>query len=122
MSTISEHITKLLKDRNLKPADLSRGTGINQPAISKIINKEQMPTVDTLYKIATFFNTSMEYLYTGSFQQEYLTERQKEMLDMINSLNLSEQEEIIMLMKYKLSHKEHMGEYSPSENRKKSLA
>ena len=60
-----ETFAELCRINNLKPADVSRATGIATAALTNWKKGNYTPKQDKLYKIANFFNVSIEYLATG---------------------------------------------------------
>ena len=56
---------RLLDERNLKNADISRATGISNMTLSDWKNGKTTPKQDKLQKIADFFGVSIDYLMTG---------------------------------------------------------
>lgn len=60
-----EVFDKLLQERNLKAADVCRGTGLPSSLFSEWKKGKSSPKIDKLQKIADFFDVSLEYLTTG---------------------------------------------------------
>ena len=60
-----EIFAKLLEERNLKAADVCRGTGLPSSLFSEWKRGKSSPKVDKLQKIADYFEVSIEYLMTG---------------------------------------------------------
>ncbi|MDV9963371.1 helix-turn-helix transcriptional regulator [Clostridioides difficile] len=60
----------LLEERNLKAADVCRGTGLPSSLFSEWKKGKSTPKVDKLQKIADFFGVSLEYLTTGKERSE----------------------------------------------------
>lgn len=60
-----EIFAKLLEERNLKAADVCRGTGLPSSLFSEWKRGKSSPKADKLQKIADYFNVSLEYLMTG---------------------------------------------------------
>lgn len=65
MDTIRERISDLITQFNIKGVELAEATSVNASTISRILKGTQIPTADTLYKFAQYFNVTMEYLLTG---------------------------------------------------------
>lgn len=57
---------KLLDEKGLKNADISRATGIANMTLSDWKNGKSTPKQDKLMKIADYFGVSLNYLMTGS--------------------------------------------------------
>lgn len=60
-----EIFAQLLRERNLKAADVCRGTGLPSSLFSEWKKGKSTPKIDKLQKIADFFQVSLEYLTTG---------------------------------------------------------
>lgn len=56
---------RLLDEKNLKNADISRATGISNMTLSDWKNGKTTPKQDKLQKIADFFGVSIDYLMNG---------------------------------------------------------
>lgn len=62
-----EIFERLLKERGLRAADVSRGTGLSSTFFTEWKKgKSKNPTPTNLQKIADFFGVSLDYLMTGS--------------------------------------------------------
>lgn len=68
-----ERYQKLLDEKGLKNADVSRATGISNMTLSDWKNGKSTPKQDKLMKIADYFGVSLDYLMTGS-NKKYSTE------------------------------------------------
>lgn len=60
-----ERYQKLLDEKGLKNADVSRATGISNMTLSDWKNGKSTPKQDKLMKIADYFGVSLDYLMTG---------------------------------------------------------
>ena len=56
---------KLLKEKNLKPIDVSKATGISPATLSDWKTGKSKPKQDKLIKIADYFGVTVDYLMTG---------------------------------------------------------
>lgn len=56
---------RLLDEKHLKNADISRATGISNMTLSDWKRGKTTPKQDKLQKIADYFGVSLEYLTTG---------------------------------------------------------
>ena len=56
---------KLLNSHNVTQKQLAEYLGIRQLTISEWKTKNKIPNVETLIKIAQYFNVSLDYLLTG---------------------------------------------------------
>ena len=60
-----EIFAKLLSEKGLKAADVTRATGIKSPVFSEWKKGKSRPNSDKMLKIANFLGVSVEYLMTG---------------------------------------------------------
>lgn len=60
-----EIFAKLLKEKELKAADVTRATGIKSPVFSEWKKGKSKPNTEKMIKIANFLGVSVEYLTTG---------------------------------------------------------
>lgn len=60
-----EIFERLLKEKGLKAADVTRGTGIKSPVFSEWKKGKSKPNTEKMIKIARFLGVSVEYLITG---------------------------------------------------------
>lgn len=65
-----EIFSKLLEQRNLRAADVCKGTGLPSSLFSEWKRGKSNPKADKLQKIADFFGVSIEYLMTGEKKEE----------------------------------------------------
>ena len=61
-----EIFAKLLEEKGLKAADVTRATGINSPVFSEWKKGKSRPNTEKMIKIANFLGVSIEYLLTGN--------------------------------------------------------
>lgn len=64
MSEISSRIEFLLDKNNIRRADLVRATGVAEGTIRKWVNSPN-PSAESLYRIAKYFDVTVEWLLTG---------------------------------------------------------
>lgn len=60
-----EIFAKLLEEKGLKAADVTRATGIKSPVFSEWKKGKSRPNTEKMIKIANFLDVSVEYLLTG---------------------------------------------------------
>ena len=65
-----EVFAQLLEQRNLKAADVCKGTGLPSSLFSEWKRGKSTPKADKMRKIADFFGVSTEYLMTGEEKEE----------------------------------------------------
>ena len=64
-----EIFAMLLEERNLKAADVCRGTGLPSSLFSEWKRGKSTPKPDKLQKIADFFGVPLSYLLTGKMEE-----------------------------------------------------
>lgn len=65
-----EIFAQLLEQRNLKAADVCKGTGLPSSLFSEWKRGKSTPKADKMKKIADFFGVSAEYLMTGEEKED----------------------------------------------------
>ena len=60
-----EIFAKILAEKGLKAADVTRATGIKSPVFSEWKKGKSKPNTEKMIKIANFLGVSVEYLTTG---------------------------------------------------------
>lgn len=65
MESMQERISDLLRKHRIKGIELAEATSVNASTISRILKGGQIPTAETLYRLALYFGVTMEYLLTG---------------------------------------------------------
>ena len=62
---ISKQLANLMREHRVSQSGLSRGCGVPQPTINRILNeKTREPRRDSVVRIAKFFNVEPESLYS----------------------------------------------------------
>ena len=61
-----EIFAKLLEEKGLKAADVTRAAGIKSPVFSEWKKGKSRPNTEKMIKIANFLGVSIEYLLTGN--------------------------------------------------------
>ena len=56
---------KLLDEKKLRNSDVARATGVSNMTLSDWKRGKTKPKTETMHKIASFLNVSVEYLMTG---------------------------------------------------------
>ena len=59
------NLKKLMIEREMTAADISRKTGITQAALSRYINDKRIPRLNSVIKIAKALNVPIELLVKG---------------------------------------------------------
>lgn len=65
MSKFAMNLKKLMIEREMTAADISRKTGITQAALSRYINDKRNPRLNSVIKIAKALNVPIEVLMKG---------------------------------------------------------
>lgn len=59
---IVERIRELLKNEGLTQSKLADGIGVNQSTVCNWLNRKKEPSIESLWKLADFFDVSVDYL------------------------------------------------------------
>ena len=65
MSKFTMNLKKLMIEREMTAADISRKTGITQATLSRYINGKRIPNINSVIKIAKALNVPIELLMKG---------------------------------------------------------
>lgn len=65
MSKFAMNLKKLMIEREMTAADISRKTGMTQAALSRYINDKRIPRLNSVIKIAKALNVPIELLLKG---------------------------------------------------------
>jgi len=69
--SISKQLAQLMRDHGVSQSGLSRGCGVPQPTINRILNeKTREPRRDSVTRIAKFFDVPVESLYKETDEAE----------------------------------------------------
>ena len=64
---ISQQLARLMRENGVSQSGLSRGSGVPQPTINRILNeKTKEPRRESVVRIAEFFGVEPESLYTAT--------------------------------------------------------
>lgn len=96
MNLLAKRLNDLLKKNNMMPSTLATKINVNKSTISRILSSSTIPSVDTVFKIATFFGVKMEYFMTEDSCFDATT-RQNELC--INTYNSSLAQQEVDLLK-----------------------
>lgn len=104
-----EHYQKLLDEKGLKNADVSRATGISNMTLSDWKHGKTKPKTETMQKLADYLNVSVDYLVNGKEAD-------------INSEFSSEQAELDVKISQDIELKKALKKYfSLSDEKKKHI-
>lgn len=97
-----ETFAELCRINNLKPADVSRATGIATSTLTNWKKGNYTPKQDKLYKIANFFNVSIEYLTIGKEPEKkghtVLTFEEESIIKAYRALDESQKELVCQML------------------------
>jgi transcriptional regulator with XRE-family HTH domain len=62
MSELGRWLRQQLKERDLTQSEAAVYSGVGQATLSDIINKGHVPKVETLFRLADYFDTSREHV------------------------------------------------------------
>lgn len=65
MSKFTMNLKKLMIEREMTAADISRKTGMTQATLSRYINGKRTPNINSVIKIAKALNVPIELLMKG---------------------------------------------------------
>lgn len=65
MEKIGNRIKTLLKEKHILNKDFALMVGITESALSRYINNEREPKIETIANMATALDTTVDYLTTG---------------------------------------------------------
>ena len=82
-----EIFENLLKERGLRPADVSKATGIRSGVFSDWKAGRGQPKIDKLFLIAQALDVPLEYLLTGEMPSGSFTNQELALLSSFRRLN-----------------------------------
>ena len=59
---IIQRINELLKSEGLNQSKLANGIGVNQSTVCNWLNGKKEPSIESIWKLADFFDVSVDYL------------------------------------------------------------
>ena len=59
---IIQRINELLKSEGLNQSKLANGIGVNQSTVCNWLNGKKEPSIESLWKLADFFDVSVDYI------------------------------------------------------------
>ena len=62
LTNFAENINDMLIERGINAKNLADALGMGNATITRYLNKERMPSIEYLVKIANYFNCSTDYL------------------------------------------------------------
>lgn len=61
--TFVKRLTELLENANMSQTELAQRIGTTDATVSRYINGERLPKIESLIQIASVFNVSLDYLF-----------------------------------------------------------
>lgn len=102
MNFLGDRIRYLRENAELKQKDMVMEFSINENTWSQYENNKRTPDIETIKKIAQFFNVSIDYLMDLTDEAYDPREKEfKEMISIYNLLSKEEKRELIKEMKSK---------------------
>lgn len=80
-----ENFEKLCEQRNVKPAHVSRETGVKTATLTSWKKGVYTPKQDKLQQIADYFNVTLEYLMTGEEKKSSFSEESAKLVGKIRN-------------------------------------
>lgn len=106
--TITDRINEVLKENNLRRADLSRGTGIGESTIRGWISDGKTPSVTAAQKVAQYLGVSLDWLVTGKGEtppiNKAFTPEEQELIDIFRILDERDKRDLLENARNKKSH------------------
>ncbi len=102
MSEFAERLKQLRTERDIKQVKLGKYLGYGSTAIANYESGRNEPPIDTLMKIAEFFDVSVDYLVGGEEKQKHgfsITKQEAELLQEYSKLPENQRAILLDLMK-----------------------
>ena len=83
------NLKNLRQQKKLTQDELAKELNITRPTYANYESEITQPTIETLIKLADYFNVSIDYLVGRNYRNDlgYLTQEQKTLVQMIQELN-----------------------------------
>lgn len=115
MTVILQRLKELRKQINISQKQLADVVQVSQQSINKYENHDVQPDLDTLMRLAAYFNVSVDYLigfsdYPHSFVEQAgqaLSNEELQFLSLFHKLSAEEKDSILTIMQqyYRLKTK-----------------
>ena len=96
---IGPRVKELCDKQKITKYRLSQMTGVTQTVLSRIIKKENVPTIQTLEKIFIALHVSLAQFFAKDETQPDLTAEQKEIIETWNGLNPEERDRLMKIIR-----------------------
>lgn len=94
---IIDRIAELCQERNWSYYRLAKEADIAYSTLNTLLNKPNIPTIHTLVKICNGFGITLSQFFNSP--KMYLTDEQKELLSLFNTLKNSDKELALTYLK-----------------------
>lgn len=89
---IIDRIEQLCEQKQMSRYRLAQKSGIAQSSLSTLLNRQSVPTIQTLEKICKGLDMTLAQFFAGDEQLPDLTEEQKDLLATWDVMNAHEKE------------------------------
>ena len=96
---IGPRVKELCDKQQITTYRLSQMTGVTQTVLSRIMNRKNIPTIQTLEKICSALNISLAQFFAKDESQPDLTAEQREIIETWNGLNPEERDRLIKIVR-----------------------
>ncbi len=96
---IGPRIKELCDKQQITKYRLSQMTGVTQTVLSRIMKRENIPTIQTIEKICAALNISLAQFFAKDENPPDLTAEQKEIIETWNGLNPEERERLMKIIR-----------------------
>lgn len=100
---IIDRIEQLCEQKQMSRYRLAQKSGISQSSISTLLNRQSVPTIQTLEKLCKGLDMTLAQFFSEDDELPNLTEEQKRLLTTWNAMN--EQEKALVEAIYARNHK-----------------
>lgn len=110
MNRFRERLKDLRRERNITQVKLGKYLDFGYTAIANYENGRNEPSIDTLIKIAKFFDVSVDYLLGCEEKQKYgfsITKQEEELLGVYSKLR-EDQKGIVINLLRSMTEKENL--------------
>ncbi len=110
MEAMQKRISDLLHKNGMKGVELAEAASVNASTISRILKGRQIPSAETLYRLARFFGVTMEYLLTGETNTADCADakgnsEEKKLIEYYHSMSETDREDLLLIAEMKAGKK-----------------
>lgn len=106
MSDFAQRLRELRKGNNISQKKLSNYLNFGYTAIANYESGRNQPSLDTVKKIAQYFNVTVDYLIGASDyprREQDITEKESELLGIFRRINEEEKEALLKIISQHIS-------------------